>query len=123
MALPVKVDEDLPAAIVQALRMAGYAAAGAADQGMSGWSDAELWMAVQSEGRFLVTGDKGFADIRSHPPGTHAGLLLLRPDEDGIRPLVELLAVVLASHSLDRLVGTIAVATPRGIRVRRMVVL
>jgi hypothetical protein len=37
---------------------------------------------------FLVT-DKGFGDIRVYPPGS-AGVLILRPDEDGIRPMVEL---------------------------------
>ncbi len=58
---------------------------------------------VQAEGRFLVTADKGFADIRLYPPGTHGGVLLLRPDEDGIAPLVDLLAHVLRGRALDSL--------------------
>ena len=115
----VKVDEDLPSAALKILRDRGYEAAGVIDQGMGGWKDPDVWRAVQAEGRFLITGDKGFADVRRYPPGTHAGILLLRPDEDGIRPMTALLMDVLVSHKLEELTGTVTVASPRGIRVRR----
>jgi hypothetical protein len=45
--------------------------------------------------------------------------LVLRPDEDGVRPVVELTQQVLAQYQLNDLAGTITVATPRGIRIRR----
>jgi predicted nuclease of predicted toxin-antitoxin system len=115
----IKVDEDLPRAAVRMLRDRGHEAAGVVKQGMGGWKDPPLWQAVQSEQRFLVTADKGFADIRFHPPGSHAGVLLLRPDEDGIRPVIELLERVLASYDLETLARTVTVVTPRGIRIRR----
>ena len=57
---------------------------------MGGAKDVVLWQAAQSEQRFLITADKGFGDIRVYPPGTHAGVLLLRPEEDGIGPLESL---------------------------------
>jgi predicted nuclease of predicted toxin-antitoxin system len=119
MALAVKVDEDLPRASVQLLSEHGYEAVGVIDQQMGGWKDPDLWKAVQAENRFLVTADKGFADLRIYPPGKHAGILLLRPDEDGIRPIIELLSKVLASCQLDDLVGSVTVVTPRGIRTRK----
>lgn len=115
----VKVDEDLPRAAVQMLRDRGYEAVSVLDQRMGGWKDPALWQAVQAEQRFLVTADKGFADIRVHPPGTHAGVLLLRPDQDGIRPVIELLELVLENYALEALAGTVIVVTPRGIRIRR----
>jgi predicted nuclease of predicted toxin-antitoxin system len=115
----VKVDEDLPTAISQLLRAAGHEVATVLQQGMGGWKDTEVWKAVQAEQRFLVTADKGFGDIRVYPPGSHAGVLILRPDEDGIRPMVELIQQTLGSYTLDVLAGTITVVTPRGIRVRR----
>jgi hypothetical protein len=77
-----------------------------------------LWKAIQQEGRFLVTADKGFGNILDHPPGTHGGMLVLRPDEDGIPPVVDLLSQVLAEYRLDDLAGAIAVVTARGIRIR-----
>ena len=119
MPLKITVDEDLPRQAVQILREHGYDAANVIEQGMGGWKDPQLWIAVQSEERFLVTADKGFGDIRVYPPGKHFGILLLRPDEDGIRPVIELLQQVLNSYKLEDLVGTTTVATPRGIRMRR----
>lgn len=119
MAFQVKVDEDLPAAVTRLIRDAGYDATGVVEQGMRGWADSALWAAVQAEGRFLVTGDKGFADTRVHVPGAHAGVLLLRPDEDGIRPLIDLIEMVLSQYTLENLAATVTVATPRGIRIRR----
>lgn len=115
----VKVDEDLPKAAVEMLRDQGYEAASVIEQGMGGWKDPAVWQAIQREERFLVTADKGFADIRLYPPGTHPGILLLRPDEDGIRPMIALLKEVLASYRLEVLTGMVTVATPRGIRIRR----
>ena len=115
----IKVDEDLPRAAVHSLRTHGHEAASVVEQGMGGFKDLPLWSAVQAEQRFLVTADKGFGDIRSYPPGSHAGILLLRPDEAGIRPILELLGQILAGYNLEDLSGTVAVATPRGIRIRR----
>jgi predicted nuclease of predicted toxin-antitoxin system len=115
----IKVDEDLPPAVTERLRDAGHDAAGVVEQGMSGWKDPGLWEAVQKEGRFLVTSDKGFGEIRAYPPGTHAGILVLRPDQDGIRPLVELTELVLERARLEDLARLVSVATPRGLRTRR----
>jgi predicted nuclease of predicted toxin-antitoxin system len=119
MGMRVKVDEDLPRVTIQMLRGRGYEAVSVTEQGMGGWKDPPLWQAVQSEQRFLVTADKGFADIRFYPPGSHAGVLLLRPDEDGIRPIIELLERVLANYDLEALARTVTVVTPRGVRIRR----
>lgn len=119
MPIKIKVDEDLPRLAVNALRDHGYDAANVIEQGMSGWKDPALWIAIQDEGRFLITADKGFANIQRYPPGKHAGILLLRPDEDGIRPVLDLLNQVLNSFKLDDLNSTTTVVTPRGVRVRR----
>jgi len=113
----IKVDEDLPKLAAQMLRNKGYEAVSVFEQGMGGLKDPPLWQAVQSERRFLVTADKGFADIRFYAPGTHAGVLLLRPDQDGIRPIMELLERVLASYTLAE---AVTVVTPRSIRIRRV---
>jgi predicted nuclease of predicted toxin-antitoxin system len=120
MKMRIKVDEDLPRAAVQMLRDRGHQAVSVVEQQMGGWKDPALWQAVQSEQQFFVTADKGFADIRVHPPGTHADVLLLRPDQDGIRPVIELLELVLTSYDLEALARTVTVATPRGIRIRRV---
>ncbi len=114
----IKVDEDLPLAVAELLRRAGYDAETVLEEGLRGWKDPDLWRVVQAEKRFLITADKGFGDIRVFPPGTHAGVLLLRPDEDGIRPLIELMEQVMAAYDLSVLSGLLVVATPRGVRIR-----
>lgn len=119
--MQIKIDEDLPRQVVALLRERGHQADSVVDQSMAGWNDADLWRNIQVERRFLVTADKGFADIRSHPPGTHSGVMLLRPDQDGIRPMVELVVKVLQSHDLNALAGSTTVVTPRGVRVRKSV--
>ena len=116
----IKVDEDLPTAAVQMLRRNGHQTVSVVGQGMGGTKDSGLWQAIQTERRFLVTADKGFGDIRRYPPGTHGGILLLRPDQAGIRPVLDLLERVLTAHDLEAMVGTIAVVTPRGVRIRRI---
>jgi uncharacterized ubiquitin-like protein YukD len=58
-------------------------------------------------------------DLRHYPPGQHAGLLVLRPDEDGIKPMIDLMERVLAAHDLDKLADFVTVVSPRSIRVRR----
>jgi len=115
----IKVDEDLPAQVVQRLRENGYDASGVLDQHMGGWKDSRLWQTVQAQGQFLVTADKGFGDIRVYRPETHRGVLLLRPDEDGIRPVLDLLERVLTSYRIESLADLLTVATPRSIRIRR----
>ena len=119
MVLKIKVDEDLPAIIAEMAREAGYDAVTVLDQDMSGFKDPVLWEAVQSEGRYLIRADKGFGDIRVYPPGSHGGVLLLRPDQDGIQPLADLFRCVLERQRLDTLRGMLISATPRRIRIRK----
>ena len=115
----VKLDEDLPHSLGDLLGRHGHDVATVLDEGLGGSTDAALWPVVQSEGRLLITADKGFADLRTFPPGSHCGVLLLRPDEDGIPPVMAVMVGVLRETKLDTLAGTVAVATPRGLRVRR----
>ena len=115
----VKLDEDLPYRLAATLEKYGYAPATVCGQLWSGMKDPVLWSKVCGEGRFFITADKGFGDLRFFPPGTHPGILVLRPDKESVPDLVRLLESVLQNHRLESLAGFVAVATPRGIRVRR----
>ncbi len=81
--------------------------------------DADLWSRVQADGRWLVTADKGFADLRSHPPGTHAGMLLLRAEPESRQAYLELTARVLERLDLGGVPRALVVASPSGIRIRK----
>lgn len=115
--MKVKVDEDLPRSFTELLRSRGHDADDVQDEGLGGQPDENIWVAAQREGRFLITGDKEFADIRQHPPGTHTGVLLLRPDIENREAFRTLLLAVLDATTLEDLQGQIAVVSPRGLRV------
>jgi hypothetical protein len=66
-----------------------------------------------------MTADKGFADLRRHPPGSHAGVILLRVAEESRRAYLELAAIAFDRLNLDELAGAVVVVTHRGIRIRR----
>lgn len=115
----VKVDEDLPRQIVDMLSTQGHQAVSVLDQGWQGVSDDVLWPRVQAEGRWLITADKGFADLRRHPPGTHAGVILLRPEVESRGAYLQLAAAAFERLDLDHLAGAVIVVTNRGVRIRR----
>jgi len=117
--LKIKVDDDLPKAVAESLRRVIPDTLTVVDEGLSGTLDPKLWDAAQREGRFLITGDKAFANIMKYPPGTHYGVLLLRPKEKGILQLRKMVEDVIKLGNLDNLSGCVAVASPGRLKVRR----
>ena len=117
--MQIKIDEDLPRLLAEVLSSRGYDARTVRQQGLQGITDELLWKRVQAENRWLITADKGFADLRLHPPGSHAGLILLRPYEESRRAYVKLTEAALAAIDLADLTGAVVVVTDHGIRVRR----
>lgn len=115
----IKVDEDLPRAGATLLSEAGHETATVLGEGLGGASDEALWPIVRGERRFLFTADKGFGDVRRYPPGAHPGIVVLRPREDGIRPLLGLVRALLETCRLEELAGRVTVVTPAGIRTYR----
>jgi predicted nuclease of predicted toxin-antitoxin system len=115
----IKLDEDLPNSCLNLLRSRGYQASSVAEQGLKGVKDTDLWAIIQAHQYFFITADKGFGDIRLYKPGTHQGILLLRATNEGAREYATLLASVLERVDLQSLVGTVAVASQRGLRIRR----
>jgi predicted nuclease of predicted toxin-antitoxin system len=115
----LKVDENLPDEIAELLRGRGHDAVTVADQGWEGLADVELWRRIQAEDRWLVTADKEFADLRRYPPGTHAGLILLRLAKESRRDYSRIAEIALGQIELDEAPGAIIVVNERGVRVRR----
>ena len=115
----VKVDEDLPRQIAGLLVARGHDATTVAEQGWQGTPDDILWSRIQNERRWLMTADKGFADLRRYPPGDHRGVILLRSQEESRRGYLELAAIALGRLDLDELAGAVVVVTRRGVRTRR----
>lgn len=119
MTVPFKIDEDLPRQIADLLNARGHDAATVVGQGWQGMPDEILWPRVQQESRWLMTADKGFADLRQYPPGTHAAVILLRSQEESRRAYLELATIAIERLKLDEIAGAVVVVTYRGVRMRR----
>jgi Domain of unknown function (DUF5615) len=52
----IKLDENLPADLVTALRSLGHDVESVNTEDLSGHPDPDVWNAAQSEGRILITG-------------------------------------------------------------------
>jgi predicted nuclease of predicted toxin-antitoxin system len=74
-----KLDENLPHDLAAALGRRGHDVHTVADEHLAGESDPVVVAAATDEGRMLLTLDRGIGDLRRYPPGSHAGILVLRP--------------------------------------------
>lgn len=67
----------------------------------------------------LITADKGFANAQAHPPGTHAGIVLMRLPRESRAAYLQLTRRLLDGLDLETISGAIVVAAPDAIRVYR----
>ncbi|MFA0741722.1 MAG: hypothetical protein DFNUSKGM_001836 [Candidatus Fervidibacter sacchari] len=118
-AIKVKLDENLGKTHAEFLRQAGYHAERIHDQGLSGWSDEEVWKKVCKEQRLFITLDKDFANLRKYPLGSHAGIVLLRPYSHSRTAVLRILEKLLSQYVLEDLYGCLVVADEYRVRIRR----
>ncbi len=115
----LKLDENLAQPHVDFLNGAGYSAERVTDEGLSGADDAIVWRRAVAEGRMFLTLDLDFADVRRFPPGSHPGLLLLRPRNRSRDAVLEILQRVIQEQPLDSLRSCFVVADINHTRIRR----
>lgn len=115
----VKLDENLARAHVEVIVDAGHTGERVTDELLSGAPDAVVWQRACAEGRFFITLDLDFSDVRRYPPGTHPGILLLRPRNTGRAAVLAVLSRVVREQGLETLKGCLAVADEQRTRIRR----
>jgi predicted nuclease of predicted toxin-antitoxin system len=115
----LKLDENMPRVAAAILRAHGHEVATVVDESLAGADDPSVAHAAANESRMLVTMDRGFADIRSYPPGQHPGVVLLRLNEQRPPAVSAALAALLRAYDLDTLAGCIVIVQATAIRVRR----
>jgi hypothetical protein len=116
MPVRIKIDEDLPAEIASWLGAAGHDAQTVYLQGHTGLPDQQLW---PSEQRILLTADKGFANARDYPSGSHAGVALFRLRRESRAGYIRLAEFLLAQVRLEEIAKAIVVVSPDAIRILR----
>lgn len=115
----LKLDENLPAALAEMMRLLGHDADTVPDEALAGKIDAEVWTASQTAGRFLITQDLDFSDIRAFAPGTHQGILLVRLADPSRRRLIHRIEEIFRNEDIESWRGCFVVMTDRKIRIRR----
>ena len=117
--MKVKLDENLHIALVEVLTPGDHDVETVADEGLLGADDETVCRAATAEDRLLITLDRGFGDIRTYPPGTHAGILVLRLDDHSLPGVKAALQRLLDDSALVDLAGCVAVFRDGELRIRR----
>jgi predicted nuclease of predicted toxin-antitoxin system len=115
----LKLDENLPHDLVAALARRGHDVHTVVDERLTGESDPVVVAAATDEGRMLLTLDRGIGDLRRYPPGSHAGILVLRPVAQDPDSILTLIGRLMSTHPLEELRGCVAVVEPQKARIRR----
>jgi predicted nuclease of predicted toxin-antitoxin system len=115
----VKLDENVPVSVVEALTLLGHDIHTVIGQGLIGRADREIWTQCQLEDRLLITQDLDFSDSRKFQPGSHAGIVLVRLQNPGRVALFNLLSSIFRNHDIEAWKGCFVVVSETKIRIKR----
>jgi predicted nuclease of predicted toxin-antitoxin system len=115
----IKLDEMLPAALVDILSDLSHDVETVQMEKLSGAPDDTIWDAAGTENRFLISQDLDFSDVRKFAPGDHPGILIVRLRRPGRKALTECIASFFKSDDAVDLDGCFVVLTERKARIRR----
>jgi predicted nuclease of predicted toxin-antitoxin system len=113
-----KLDENIATSAAAALVDAGHDVDTVADEGLTGADDPAVLRAATHEGRLLVSLDRGLGDVRAYPPGTHAGVLVLRLDRQSPSEVTGALRAIVETVDVAPLSRAVAVWRNGTLRVR-----
>lgn len=117
--MKIKLDENIPGAVAGFLRSRDHDVDTVLEESLGGRDDPTVLRAAISEGRLLITLDRGFGDVRAYPPGTHPGIIVMRPDDQRVPTVVGMVETLVDHHDIDGLAGCITVVQRNVLRVRR----
>jgi predicted nuclease of predicted toxin-antitoxin system len=115
----IKLDENIPVSTSQVLMEIGHDVETAIGEGLAGHDDPTVLAAASAEERLLVTLDRGFGDVRAYPPGSHGGIVVLRPDSQAVSSVLSTVSSLTTHHDLEEFRGCIVIVRGHLVRVRR----
>lgn len=110
-------DENIALAVVSFLRKQGHDVASITEIS-PGSSDASVLLKAEEEQRILVTSDTDFGELVYRVGQQHAGVILLRLDDERNGNKIRVLKKLLTQHA-DDLPEAFVVVTETTIRIRR----
>ena len=117
--MKIKTDENIPTRVIGLLRENDQDVTTVRDEHLVGVSDRRLADVARNEGRILVTLDRGFANVRLYPPGTHPGIFAIHVREQRLSVVLTLVSMFLAEQVFEDFTGCNVVIEPGAIRTRR----
>lgn len=118
--LRVLLDQNVPRAVASWLgaQRPGWKVEHAADLLMGSWSDQDIFEWAQREQAIVITFDEDFADQRSFPVGTHAGVIRLRVWPTTVEETQTALQRLLETTTEVELRGALVIVDRARIRIR-----
>jgi len=107
-----------PLSSAAVLTGAGHDVDSVAEEGLIGAADRDVVAAATAAGRILVSLDRGLGDIRAYPPGSHAGIVVLRLTDQSAATAVKAVSDLAALTDLDSHAGAVAVLQRGLLRIR-----
>lgn len=114
-----KLDENLPASSSTILISAGHDVDTVTGEGLSGAPDPDVVAAATAAGRILISLDRGLGDIRAYPPGSHAGIVVLRLADQSAASVTKAIADLAGLADPTSLAGANAILQRGLLRIRR----
>lgn len=115
--MKIKLDENMPEALLTELAALKHDVDNVRHEGLAGRDDMAVWAGAQAAGRFLITQDLDFSDVRKFQPGTHHGLLLVRLPDAGRSALTQRIAEVFRTEDTELWAGCFVVLSGHKLRV------
>jgi predicted nuclease of predicted toxin-antitoxin system len=115
----LKLDENLPHNLADELTRRGHDVDTVLDEQLGGRQDPVVVQAATDSDRMIFTLDRGVGDIRSFPPGSHAGVVVLRPVSQDPASILELVDRLLDAYELDEFSRCVVIVEPQRVRIRR----
>ncbi len=90
-----------PGAVARILRSRGHDVDTVLEESLGGRDDPTVLSAAIGEGRMLITLDRGFGDVRAYPPGTHPGIIVMRPDDQRVPTVIATVETLVDHHDIE----------------------
>lgn len=117
--MKIKLDENMPSRLAGILESLGQNVETVIQEGLAGHPDSDIWKRTQQEGRFLITQDLDFSNVKRFRPGDHHGLLLVRLRSPGRLALTRKVTQLFETENTAAWKRCFVVVTDRKLRLHR----
>lgn len=104
-----KLDENVPRRAAQLLSDRGHDVSTVYGEELVGATDEVVAGAAKTQSRVLISLDKDLGDLRSFPPGTHPGIIVLRLSDQSASRVADVLRKLTSTFDVERLAQCLTV--------------